>query len=296
MTRKVRAGIIGSGNIGSDLMMKLLRHDKIEAPHMIGIDTESRGMRLAAENGLEVISTGIDGLKASKVKLDILFDATSAGAHLYNNQVAQELGILMLDLTPAAIGPFTSPTVNMTQHIDKRNVNLITCGGQATTPFIHAIASVAPVVYGEIVATISSASAGPGTRANIDEFTETTSKAIVEVGGAKKGKAIMILNPAEPPIIMRDTVYCLIEGDKVDEEAITRAIREREAEVQTYVPGLHLKQNPIFDGNQVTLYIEVEGAGDYLPVYSGNLDIMTASAVKIAEVFVEQILAETTEV
>lgn len=295
MTRKVRAGIIGSGNIGSDLMFKLLRNDKIEVTHMIGIDAESRGMKLAAEKGLEVIATGIDGLKDSEVKPEVLFDATSAGAHKYNNQVAQEMGILMLDLTPAAIGPFTSPTVNMTEHVDKRNVNLITCGGQATTPFVNAVASVQPVEYAEIVATISSKSAGPGTRANIDEFTETTSKAIEEVGGAKKGKAIMILNPAEPPIIMRDTVYCIVEGDTVDEEGITKAIREREAEVQSYVPGLHLTQDPIFNGNTITIYIEVEGAGDYLPVYSGNLDIMTASSVKIAEAFVDQILAETAE-
>lgn len=293
LTRKVRAGVIGSGNIGSDLMMKLLRNDKIKITHMIGIDAESRGMKLAAENGLEVIANGIDGLKDSKVKPEILFDATSAGAHKHNNEVAQELGILMLDLTPAAMGPYTSPTVNMTEHLDKTNVNLITCGGQATTPFVNAVGSVAPVAYGEIVATVSSASAGPGTRANIDEFTETTSKAIVEVGGAKEGKAIMILNPAEPPIIMRDTVYCIVEGDTVDEEAITKAIREREAEVQTYVPGLHLTQDPIFDGNQVTISIEVLGAGDYLPVYAGNLDIMTASSVKIAEAFVDQMLAKT---
>lgn len=288
MTKKIDVGIIGSGNIGSDLMMKLLRNDLLNPTHMIGIDAESRGMKMAAENGLEIIATGIDGLKDVENKPKMLFDATSAKAHEYNNKVAQELGIQMFDLTPAAIGPFTSPTVNINDHLDKTNVNLITCGGQATTPLVAAINDVASVKYAEIVATISSASAGPGTRANIDEFTETTSKALEEVGGADKGKAIIILNPAEPPILMRDTIYAIVEEDQLDEEKIVEAIRKREKEIQAIVPGYRLRTDPIFDDNQITLFVEVEGAGDYLPVYSGNLDIMTASAVGLAEAFAKK--------
>lgn len=294
MTKKIDVGIIGSGNIGSDLMMKLLRNDLLNPTYMIGIVAESRGMKMAAENGLTTISTGIDGLKDVENKPKMLFDATSAKAHEYNNQVAQELGIQMFDLTPAAIGPFTSPTVNINDHLDKTNVNLITCGGQATTPLVAAINDVASVKYAEIVATISSASAGPGTRANIDEFTETTSKALEEVGGADKGKAIIILNPAEPPILMRDTIYAIVEEDQLDEEKIVKAIREREKEIQAIVPGYRLRTDPIFDDNQITLFVEVEGAGDYLPVYSGNLDIMTASAVGLAEAFAKKMNQEAT--
>lgn len=294
MTKKIDVGIIGSGNIGSDLMMKLLRNDLLNPTYMIGIDAESRGMKMAAENGLTTISTGIDGLKDVENKPKMLFDATSAKAHEYNNQVAQELGIQMFDLTPAAIGPFTSPTVNINDHLDKTNVNLITCGGQATTPLVAAINDVASVKYAEIVATISSASAGPGTRANIDEFTETTSKALEEVGGADKGKAIIILNPAEPPILMRDTIYAIVEEDQLDEEKIVKAIRKREKEIQAIVPGYRLRTDPIFDDNQITLFVEVEGAGDYLPVYSGNLDIMTASAVGLAEAFAKKMNQEAT--
>lgn len=292
MSGKIHAGIIGSGNIGSDLMLKLLNNDKIKPTHMIGIDAESRGMKLAAENGLEVIANGIDGLVDSPNKPQILFDATSAGAHQHNNEVAQELGILMLDLTPAAIGPYISPSVNIDEHLESKNVNLITCGGQATTPMVAAINGVQHVSYAEIVATISSKSAGPGTRANIDEFTETTAKALEVVGGADKGKAIIILNPADPPILMRDTIYVLVDdGVKVDESAITEAVRAKEAEIQRYVPGYRLRQEPIFDGQQITLFVEVEGAGDYLPVYSGNLDIMTASAVAVAEEFADKVLS-----
>lgn len=294
MTKKIDVGIIGSGNIGSDLMMKLLRNDLLNPTYMIGIDAESRGMKMAAENGLTTIATGIDGLKDVENKPKMLFDATSAKAHEYNNQVAQELGIQMFDLTPAAIGPFTSPTVNINDHLDKTNVNLITCGGQATTPLVAAINDVASVKYAEIVATISSASAGPGTRANIDEFTETTSKALEEVGGADKGKAIIILNPAEPPILMRDTIYAIVEEDQLDEEKIVKAIRKREKEIQAIVPGYRLRTDPIFDDNQITLFVEVEGAGDYLPVYSGNLDIMTASAVGLAEAFAKKMNQEAT--
>ncbi|MBG9987570.1 acetaldehyde dehydrogenase (acetylating) [Aerococcaceae bacterium DSM 111176] len=287
MAERIEVGIIGPGNIGSDLMMKLLRNDLLKPTIMIGIDAESRGMRMAKENGLTIIPTGIDGLKELPAEElpKMLFDATSAYAHEYNNQVAQELGIQMFDLTPAAIGPFASPTVNINDHLDKKNVNLITCGGQATTPLISAINDVASVKYAEIVATISSASAGPGTRAKIDEFTETTAQAIEEVGGADKGKAIIILNPAEPPILMRDTIYAIVEEDQFDEAKITASVREREKEIQEIVPGYRLRTDPIYDDNQVTLFVEVEGAGDYLPVYSGNLDIMTASAVGLAEAF-----------
>ena len=292
MTQKIDVGIIGSGNIGSDLMMKLLRNDYLNVTHMIGIDAESRGMKMAAENGLEIIATGIDGLIDSENKPRMLFDATSAGAHQHNNKVAQDLGIIMFDLTPAAIGPYASPTVNINEHLDKTNVNLITCGGQATTPLVAAINDVASVKYAEIVATISSKSAGPGTRANIDEFTETTAKALEEVGGADKGKAIIILNPAEPPILMRDTIYVIVEEDQLDEEKIVAAVKKREKEIQKFVPGYRLRQEPIFDGNQVTLFVEVEGAGDYLPVYSGNLDIMTASAVGLAEAFAKKLIKE----
>lgn len=289
MTRKITAGIIGPGNIGSDLMMKLLRSDRIEPIMMIGMSDDSRGMQMARENGLMTIANGIDGIKALDVKPEFLFDATSAYAHEHNAAVAKEFGIRMFDLTPAAIGPFVSPTVNLEEHINAENVNMITCGGQATTPIISAISDVAPVEYAEIVATISSKSAGPGTRANIDEFTETTAKAIEEVGGAKKGKAIIILNPAEPPILMRDTIYTLIEGD-FDEAAVLASVEKRAKEIADIVPGYRLRTKPIIDGQLVTVFVEVEGAGDYLPVYSGNLDIMTASAVGVAERVAREVL------
>ncbi|MGP6139123.1 MULTISPECIES: acetaldehyde dehydrogenase (acetylating) [unclassified Jeotgalibaca] len=285
MTNKLKAGIIGSGNIGSDLMMKLFKSDLIEPVAMIGIDAKSRGMVQAKELGLDVYAGGIDEWAEKSGELDILFDATSAKAHEYNDKVAEKHGVLMIDLTPAAIGPFVSPTVNLKEHLDARNVNMVTCGGQATTPIIQAINEVAPVEYAEIVATISSKSAGPGTRANIDEFTETTSKAIEDLGGAKKGKAIIVLNPADPPILMRDTVFVLVEEDALNEEVITEAINKRVAEVQQYVPGYRIRSKPIFDNNKVTVFVEVEGAGDFLPKYSGNLDIMTASAVRVAEEF-----------
>ena len=291
MARKIKAGIIGPGNIGSDLMMKLLRSDVIEPIAMFGIDDDSRGMKMARENGLVTVPTGIDGIKDLEEQPEFLFDATSAYAHEHNAAIAKELGIRMFDLTPAAIGPFVSPTVNLEEHLAAENVNMITCGGQATTPIISAIADVAPVKYAEIVATISSKSAGPGTRANIDEFTETTSKAIEVVGRAKKGKAIIILNPAEPPILMRDTIYSIIEGD-FDEEAVLASIKKRAEEIKEIVPGYRLRTEPIIDGQQVTVFVEVEGAGDYLPVYSGNLDIMTASAVGVAERVARDILAK----
>ena len=285
MTKKLKAGIIGSGNIGSDLMMKLFKSEWIEPTAMIGLDATSRGMIEAKELGLEVYAGGIDEWAEKSGKLDILFDATSAKAHEHNDKVAEANGVLMIDLTPAAIGPFVSPTVNLKEHLDARNVNMVTCGGQATTPIIQAINEVAPVEYAEIVATISSKSAGPGTRANIDEFTETTSKAIEDLGGAKKGKAIIVLNPADPPILMRDTIFVLVEEDAMNEELITEAIEKRVAEVQEYVPGYRIRSKPLFDNNKISVFVEVEGAGDFLPAYSGNLDIMTASAVRVAEEF-----------
>ncbi len=285
MTKKLKAGIIGSGNIGSDLMMKLFKSEWIEPTAMIGLDATSRGMIEAKELGLEVYAGGIDEWAEKSGKLDILFDATSAKAHEHNDKVAEANGVLMIDLTPAAVGHFVSPTVNLKEHLDARNVNMVTCGGQATTPIIQAINEVAPVEYAEIVATISSKSAGPGTRANIDEFTETTSKAIEDLGGAKKGKAIIVLNPADPPILMRDTIFVLVEEDAMNEELITEAIEKRVAEVQEYVPGYRIRSKPLFDNNKISVFVEVEGAGDFLPAYSGNLDIMTASAVRVAEEF-----------
>ncbi|RDU38743.1 acetaldehyde dehydrogenase (acetylating) [Neobacillus piezotolerans] len=282
---KVKVGIIGTGNIGSDLMIKLAKSDTLELTTMMGIDVTSRGMQHAKHIGLEVFDNGVDGLLENPDLVDIVFDATSAGAHIHNAEVARKLGKQMIDLTPAAIGPFIVPTVNLGEHLDAENVNLITCGGQATIPIIHAINQVAPVKYAEIVATISSKSAGPGTRANIDEFTETTASGIEKVGGAKKGKAIIILNPAEPPIMMRDTVQAIVEKEFMDEEKITASIMEMAARVQSYVPGYKVRTEPIIDGNKVTVFLEVEGAGHYLPKYAGNLDIMTSAAVKVAEEF-----------
>lgn len=280
---KVKVGIIGSGNIGSDLMVKLRNSEILELTTMMGIDPTSRGMQFAKKLGLHVFDNGIDGLVENPDLVDIIFDATSAKAHLRHAEIAKNLGKKIIDLTPAAIGPFVVPPVNLTEHLDADNINMITCGGQATIPIIHAIHQVAPVEYGEIVATIASKSAGPGTRANIDEFTETTAKGIELIGGAKKGKAIIILNPAEPPIIMRDTIYAIVEEGTLDEEKVKASINDMVAIVQEYVPGYKLRTEPIFDGNQVTVFLEVEGAGHYLPKYAGNLDIMTSAAVKVAE-------------
>jgi acetaldehyde dehydrogenase len=285
---KIKAAIIGSGNIGTDLMYKLERSDVIELTAMIGIDPESDGLRRARERGYITFDNGIQGLVENPDLAEIVFDATSAKAHEYNAKILEELGILAIDLTPAAIGPFLCPAVNMGSNLDAKNVNMITCGGQATIPMVHAVNRVADVTYGEIVATVASKSAGPGTRANIDEFTETTAKGIEVVGGADKGKAIIILNPAEPPIMMRDTVRC--EVKHMDQEKIRQSIYEMEKTVQEYVPGYKLVQEPMFDGNVVTIFLEVEGAGDYLPTYAGNLDIMTAAATKVAEDFARNLL------
>ncbi|MBM7650625.1 acetaldehyde dehydrogenase (acetylating) [Neobacillus cucumis] len=292
---KVKVAILGSGNIGTDLMVKLGRSEFLELTAVIGIDPQSDGLRRARELGYAGVDTGIDGfLEDPDLKADIVFDATSAKAHLYNAKVLKKAGIKVIDMTPAAVGPYVCAAVNIEDHLDKNNINLITCGGQATIPMVHAVNRVAQVEYAEIVATISSRSAGPGTRANIDEFTETTSRAIEKVGGAKKGKAIIILNPAEPPIIMRDTVYALVEEGSMDEEAITKSIEEMIKVVQSYVPGYRLRTEPIFDGNKVTIFLEVEGAGDYLPKYAGNLDIMTSAGVKIAEAFAKKLLTKET--
>ena len=290
---KVKVAILGSGNIGTDLMIKLGKSNILELTTVIGIDPDSDGLKKAREFGCETIDTGIKGFLERPELADIIFDATSAKAHIRHARLLREAGKQVLDLTPAAVGPLVVPPVNLNDHLEANNINLITCGGQATIPIVHAINRIHPVEYAEIVATISSKSAGPGTRANIDEFTETTARGIEKIGGAKKGKAIIILNPAEPPIMMRDTVHVLISGSEIDQERVTASIREMEKEVQSYVPGYRLRQDPIFDGQRVTIFIEVEGAGDYLPQYSGNLDIMTAASVKVAEEWAKHRILQT---
>ena len=302
MSGKTKVAIIGSGNIGTDLMIKIMRLSEVlEMGAMVGIDPESDGLARARRMGAATTHEGIEGLMALPEwdEIEIVFDATSAGAHKRHSEAVLSAGKRMVDLTPAAIGPYTIPPVNGDANLDAANVNMVTCGGQATIPIVAAVARVAKVHYGEIVASISSKSAGPGTRANIDEFTETTSQAIVDVGGATRGKAIIVLNPAEPPLIMRDTVYCLCE--EAEQDAIRKSIEEMVAEVQTYVPGYRLKQavqfehigsnRPLripemdaeFTGLKVSVFLEVEGAAHYLPAYAGNLDIMTSAALKTAE-------------
>jgi len=310
MSAKVKVAIIGSGNIGTDLMIKVMRlSDTLEMGAFVGIDPESDGLKRAERLGVPITAGGIDGLVAMPEFADIaiVFDATSAGAHAKHNEILQAHGKRVIDLTPAAIGPFTIPPVNGDANLDERNVNMVTCGGQATIPIVNAVNRVAKVRYGEIVASIASKSAGPGTRANIDEFTETTSRAIVEVGGATRGKAIIILNPAEPPLIMRDTVYCLAEDG--DTAAIEASVEAMVAEVQKYVPGYRMKQKVQFEhigsnrplripemdgeftGLKVSVFLEVEGAAHYLPAYAGNLDIMTSAALKTAEKIAQRIAA-----
>ncbi|KPC94872.1 acetaldehyde dehydrogenase (acetylating) [Streptomyces albus] len=299
----VPVAVIGSGNIGTDLMIKVLRHSPtLRMAAMAGIDPDSEGLARATRLKVATTHEGVDGLAElpgfDEVK--VVFDATSAKAHVHNAEVARRHGKLMIDLTPAALGPFVVPPVNLDAHRDADDVNMVTCGGQATVPVVAAVSRVVPVVYAEIVASLSSRSAGPGTRANIDEFTETTAEALRTVGGAQAGKAIIVLNPAEPPLVMRDTVYCVVEGE------LSERTRERTADsvaamaqaVRAYVPGYRLKQRVQFDpvedalvpglgrrvsGTRVSVFLEVRGAGHYLPDYAGNLDIMTAAAVRTAE-------------
>lgn len=290
---KVNAALIGSGNIGTDLMVKAMRSELINPAWMVGIDAQSDGLKKAEAAGMKTTHAGVDGLldAIEADNIQIAFDATSAYVHAENAAKLAAKGVLMIDLTPAAIGPYCVPPVNLKEQVGKHemNVNMVTCGGQATIPMVAAVSRIQAVDYGEIVATVASKSAGPGTRKNIDEFTRTTAGAVEKIGGAKQGKAIIILNPAEPPMIMRDTVHCLTK-DKPDEAAITQSVHAMIAEVQKYVPGYRLKNGPIFDGNRVSIFLEVEGLGDYLPKYAGNLDIMTAAALRTAEMFAEEIL------
>lgn len=291
MSKKLKALIIGPGNIGTDLLMKMQRSEWIEPVWMVGIDPTSEGLKRAREMGIKTCDTGVDGVLEHILADDIriAFDATSAYAHAENSRKLNALGVVMIDLTPAAIGPFCVPPVNLEQHARelRMNVNMVTCGGQATIPMVAAVAQVQAVAYGEIVASVSSKSVGPGTRKNIDEFTRTTARAIEQVGGAKAGKAIIIVNPAEPPLLMRDTVHVLTQ-DTPDEAAITANVHRMLAEVQKYVPGYKLVNGPVFDGNRVSIYLEVEGLGDFLPRYAGNLDIMTAAGLRTAELFAEE--------
>ncbi|VWC03980.1 acetaldehyde dehydrogenase (acetylating) [Burkholderia lata] len=294
--KKIKCALIGPGNIGTDLLYKLRRSTVLEPVWMVGVDPASDGLARAREFGLKTTDKGVDGLLPHVVADDIriAFDATSAYVHRDNSDKLTALGVKMIDLTPAAIGPYCVPPVNLDAHLDsaRTNVNMVTCGGQATIPMVYAVSRVQPVAYGEIVATVSSRSVGPGTRKNIDEFTRTTSGAIEQVGGARKGKAIIVINPAEPPLIMRDTIHCLTDGPP-DVDAITASVHAMVKEVQRYVPGYTLKNGPVFDGNRVSVFMEVEGLGDYLPKYAGNLDIMTAAAAATAERFAEQMLAAT---
>ncbi|WP_308188292.1 acetaldehyde dehydrogenase (acetylating) [Nocardioides sp. R-C-SC26] len=287
---KLTAAIVGPGNIGTDLMYKLLRSDVIEPRWMIGVDPTSEGLKLAREKGLEASHEGVDWLLKQDVMPDLIFEATSAYVHREYAPRYAEAGIVAVDLTPAAVGPAVIPPVNGEEHVAAPNVNMITCGGQATIPMVAAVSRAAEVSYAEIVASVSSVSAGPGTRANIDEFTRTTSRGVTEIGGAKEGKAIIILNPAEPPMIMRDTIFCAAAPDS-DRDAIVNSVFAMEKAVQEYVPGYRLLQEPQLDEPsaatrgqlKVSIFVEVEGAGDFLPPYAGNLDIMTAAATQVAQ-------------
>ncbi|WP_419711264.1 acetaldehyde dehydrogenase (acetylating) [Pseudomonas sp. NFX224] len=293
MSKKIKCALIGPGNIGTDLLYKLKRSEVLDPVWMVGIDATSEGLTRAAAMGLKITSEGVDGLLPHVLEdgIQIAFDATSAYVHAENSRKLNALGVLMIDLTPAAIGPYCVPPVNLKHNLGlgAMNVNMVTCGGQATIPLVAAVSRVQPVAYAEIIATAASKSVGPGTRKNIDEFTRTTAAAVEQVGGAKKGKAIIIVNPAEPPLIMRDTVHCLTETEP-DQAAISASIAAMIEEVQRYVPGYKLVNGPVFDGNRVSIYMEVEGLGDYLPTYAGNLDIMTAAAARTAEMFAEEML------
>jgi acetaldehyde dehydrogenase len=311
MATRTKVAIIGSGNIGTDLMIKVMRLSKtLEMSALVGVDPGSDGLARARRMGVAATSEGIDGFVGTPEfkDVEIVFDATSAGAHPRHDAILREHGKRVIDLTPAAIGPYTIPPVNGSDNLDAPNVNMVTCGGQATIPIVAAVSRVTPVIYGEIVASIASKSAGPGTRANIDEFTETTARAIEQIGRARRGKAIIVLNPAEPPLIMRDTVYCLCEP--ADPAAIEASIRQMVADVQAYVPGYRLKQeiqferitdnerllipemDDAFAGLKVSVFLEVEGAAHYLPAYAGNLDIMTSAALATAERIAERTRAK----
>ncbi len=297
--RKITAAIVGPGNIGTDLLAKLQRSGVIDVAYMVGV-VESNGLARARAQGIEASAAGVDWLLRQDPLPEIVFEATSAQAHVTNAPRYVEAGIQAVDLTPAHLGPMVCPPVNLNAHLDAPNVSMITCGGQATIPMVHAVSRVTPVPYAEIVASVASRGAGPGTRANIDEFTQTTAGAVVEVGGAERGKAIIILNPVEPPMIMRDTVFCMIDAD-ADRAAIAASVHERVAEVQEYVPGYTLRAEPQFDDPRdswegkarVAVFLEVKGNGDYLPPYAGNLDIMTAAAARVGELMAHAKLEET---
>jgi acetaldehyde/propanal dehydrogenase len=284
----IPVAIIGPGNIGTDLLFKAQRSPWLDPRWSIGVVEESQGLATARERGLQTTHNGLESVidQLARDGVRIAFDATSAKYHPGHDKLLRERGIQVIDLTPASIGPYCVPSVNLTEHRDEPNLNMVSCGAQATIPMVAAVSRVQPVEYGEIIATVASKSIGPGTRQNIDEFTRTTRAGVEQVGGAKVGKAIIVINPAEPPIIMRDTIHCLTETEP-DQEAITASIHAMLAEVQRYVPGYRLKNGPVYDGRRVTVWLEVAGLGDHLPTYAGNLDIMTAAAVRTAELFAE---------